>query len=616
MKLNTVVLDVLLLALLASCGGGQGDLQGADRVTMDAAYGSSLASVELTQSGIHLTLTFEELPAAGAMLRLNLPAGLTVADDTWSQAAHAIHLVAPVPQGVEIGVVPVSGYYGETVTANLVLGEGSRAASVAPLGQANVITDLTITSPDFGVVELSWTQMNSGDYDFNGQVNISDLTPLAPRIGDSIDRDAVDASLQTAYWIDGDANGEINISDITPIGAHYGAHVFGYNIKRNGTTLEGDGPGEPTLVAEAKADKRVGLPNRYTSVQTGLTSDTWVVTPVDVDLNEGADSTGNPGSAPVDLETSLNVVGLDLRDLETGVVGEFGEGKFSTRVIDPGDVVNRAPVGTTVLKPGGSSISNLPRGQVFMVDFRFAPTVDLRTGAPRGASGLKGTSAVPDDEIVNAAVIFELPEGTEPGAIDSMIEAAPNPEGGYLLTMTSTISMPGDDPSTPAVEADFTKTEKTQIDFANGTVARDTNGNGFEDNPKVGDDDRDGVGENERRRFREFEDGDRGDAEEMGIVALVRNIDFLAGSITLSVLGNNGEHVKQYPGPFSVEVVFDALTEVTEFMVRTDEDEILDWTLFNVGDEVEVDLYDSLTGEGYWIEKVKRDDRTDDDDDD
>src|SRR5687767_737547 len=95
-----------LLALLASCGGGNGDLQNSEQVTLDAVYGSTLDGVQLEQDGDSVTLTYAGLPAEGRMLRLNLPQGITAGSTNWSGDEKVIRLVAPVEQGAEIGVVP------------------------------------------------------------------------------------------------------------------------------------------------------------------------------------------------------------------------------------------------------------------------------------------------------------------------------------------------------------------------------------------------------------------------------------------------------------------------------------------------------------------------------
>ena len=74
--------------------------------------------------------------------------------------------------------------------------------------------------------ELFWLASNPGDYDQNGLVSISDLTPLGINFGASGPFDEF-----SAQWVvDGDGNSEINISDISPIGANFGNQVSEYQV--------------------------------------------------------------------------------------------------------------------------------------------------------------------------------------------------------------------------------------------------------------------------------------------------------------------------------------------------------------------------------------------------
>lgn len=75
--------------------------------------------------------------------------------------------------------------------------------------------------------ELSWGHYQQGDYDRNGEVNISDLTPVGVHLG----KDTTSPDWAAAQTADGDANGEINIADVTPIGQNFGAQVGGYVIQ-------------------------------------------------------------------------------------------------------------------------------------------------------------------------------------------------------------------------------------------------------------------------------------------------------------------------------------------------------------------------------------------------
>jgi hypothetical protein len=74
--------------------------------------------------------------------------------------------------------------------------------------------------------QLSWTYYRCGDYDQNGEVNISDVTVIGQNFG----RTAADPDWARARVADGDGNGEVNISDLTPIGNNFGSPVGSFAV--------------------------------------------------------------------------------------------------------------------------------------------------------------------------------------------------------------------------------------------------------------------------------------------------------------------------------------------------------------------------------------------------
>ncbi|MCB1216379.1 hypothetical protein KDL44_03250 [bacterium] len=74
----------------------------------------------------------------------------------------------------------------------------------------------------------TWFYINPGDYDQNGIVGISDLTPLAVHFGEAAalsGQPFAEADLRSV--IDGDGNGLINLADITAIGVNFGNSALG-----------------------------------------------------------------------------------------------------------------------------------------------------------------------------------------------------------------------------------------------------------------------------------------------------------------------------------------------------------------------------------------------------
>ena len=106
------------------------------------------------------------------------------------------------------------------------------------LGRRWMSTALSMTSatePVAGQLRLRWSYRNTGDYDHNGEANISDLTP----IGLHFAKTPAALDWQTAMLADGDFNTEVNISDITPLGLHFMQSVTSYHIEFSATSETG-----------------------------------------------------------------------------------------------------------------------------------------------------------------------------------------------------------------------------------------------------------------------------------------------------------------------------------------------------------------------------------------
>jgi len=147
-----------------------------------------------------------------------------------------------------------------------------KVAAGAPKGAGGAVFDLTAAlidpdgppdgqgggeQPPTGI-ELRWTERFAGDYDMNGVVGLSDITPIAQKWGlhPSYDSPALhdgfaswptgnpdDSSGSAAgpgatNWriarVDGDANGLIALSDVTPIATHCQEALSGYRVYRRG----------------------------------------------------------------------------------------------------------------------------------------------------------------------------------------------------------------------------------------------------------------------------------------------------------------------------------------------------------------------------------------------
>ncbi len=96
-------------------------------------------------------------------------------------------------------------------------------ASGVPRGEAGKVWDLEAQFDGEDTVLVSWSYFNVGDYNQNGRVEISDITPLAEHFMEKRD--------ETNNWIDGDGNQQINIADISPLAENFFSEVAGYLVE-------------------------------------------------------------------------------------------------------------------------------------------------------------------------------------------------------------------------------------------------------------------------------------------------------------------------------------------------------------------------------------------------
>jgi len=95
-----------------------------------------------------------------------------------------------------------------------------RAASATP-GPRDFVDDLRLVGEG-----MQWTYLNTGDYNLDGLVGVSDITPIGQYWGA---REG-DANWDKAQLADGNQDGMITVSDITPIGQNFGHMVAGYEV--------------------------------------------------------------------------------------------------------------------------------------------------------------------------------------------------------------------------------------------------------------------------------------------------------------------------------------------------------------------------------------------------
>jgi PKD repeat protein len=105
----------------------------------------------------------------------------------------------------------------------------TRTTSTPPTGDINKVNDFAISDHGDGSYTLSWHYRNLGDYDQNGVVGVSDITPLAMHFGKTYNFELEANTIQAVA--DGSLNGTVGIEDVTQIAMYFGTECAGYFLR-------------------------------------------------------------------------------------------------------------------------------------------------------------------------------------------------------------------------------------------------------------------------------------------------------------------------------------------------------------------------------------------------
>lgn len=111
----------------------------------------------------------------------------------------------------------------------------SRIVSKAPAGELSSVSDLTVNDGEGGFYYITWHYRNAGDYNQDGEVNISDITPIAMNYGRTLLTGDETSALSV---VDGDGNDSIGITDVTPLAANFLAQVDEYSLEGSPENME------------------------------------------------------------------------------------------------------------------------------------------------------------------------------------------------------------------------------------------------------------------------------------------------------------------------------------------------------------------------------------------
>jgi hypothetical protein len=207
-----------------------------------------------------------------------------------------------------------------------------------------------------GSDSLMWYYANQGDYDQNGLVILSDLTPIAVHF-----RETGPFNFGTARSvIDGDNNGLINLADIMPIGYNYGADATGgYDVFTSQN--QSDYPDSNTQAPKVVAVKHFELGN---GVGTPATTRLAFSRQMDPSLAGSyfwvrpVDSHGAVGTASA--LTGNTVANLPVLSMQTPIAD--GQGLLD----DPYIINPSAHYTFHVVQPGLGDVTTAPGTQYFV----------------------------------------------------------------------------------------------------------------------------------------------------------------------------------------------------------------------------------------------------------
>ena len=147
-----------------------------------------------------------------------------------------------VPKGVDEARFEMLRYELARMFTELYSGQGKSAFAIGDEDYTGPWC-LQASALPSGTLKFSWRAAHYGDYDINGEVAISDLTPLASHFlaCPQLNADGLPVVNGENEWrvsVDGNGDGEINAQDIVPIAVNWQSKIQGFRVYL-GTSTDG-----------------------------------------------------------------------------------------------------------------------------------------------------------------------------------------------------------------------------------------------------------------------------------------------------------------------------------------------------------------------------------------
>lgn len=343
-----VTVMTLLLALAASCGGRSGNL---DSAPLDPGPAQPRLTVlpDTWQGGASAEAVYLETRDLGDSLEVDVVArgasGLKAlmfeldynAAALSPQAVTSSGAIAAPEQRLELNLMsqpghlehaqmlmrpqdhPHAGFSGDGVLATVRLRKAAFTAGRAACAAPSSNDAHFFMTFDSGAQTFYWPYKNPGDYNQDGRVAVSDLTPIGLHFGESVPADSY--SIQSV--VDGNVDGQVALSDLTPIGLNFGAQVNHYKVY---SSLDGSGypagntePSSLAAIDSVPFSSASGDPAarrlEFSYTLAGPIAASFWVRPADNNGVEGTASGIYDTSVPVNTPPTVNL----LADVTEGV---------------------------------------------------------------------------------------------------------------------------------------------------------------------------------------------------------------------------------------------------------------------------------------------------------